>query len=69
MGQLTIRQLGFALGAEVTGVDLRQPLEDLAREEILRAWHQHLVLVFPEALKFSPVAPYVRRALARPIDA
>ena len=24
-----------------------------------------LVLVFPEALKFSPVAPYVRRALAR----
>ena len=47
MGQLTIRQLGFALGAEVTGIDLRQPLNDLARREILDAWHRHLVLVFP----------------------
>jgi DNA-binding HxlR family transcriptional regulator len=30
---------------------------------------REMVLVFPEALRFSPVAPYVRRALARPIDA
>ena len=27
---------------------------------------RELVLVFPEALRFSPVAPYVRRGLARP---
>ena len=47
MGQLSVRQLGFALGAEVTGIDLRKPLNDLARLEILEAWHKHLVLVFP----------------------
>jgi taurine dioxygenase len=47
MGQLAIRPLGFALGAEVTGIDLRQPLNDLARRELLEAWHRNLVLVFP----------------------
>jgi len=47
MGQLTVRQLGFALGAEVTGIDPRKPLNDLSRKEVLDAWHQHLVLVFP----------------------
>jgi taurine dioxygenase len=47
MGQPAVRQLGFALGGEVTGIDLRKPLNDLARREILDAWHRHLVLVFP----------------------
>ena len=47
MGQLTVRQLGFALGAEVTGLDLRKPLDDTARRGILEAWHRHQVLVFP----------------------
>jgi len=47
MPRITVRQLGFALGAEVTGLDLRRPLDDLARREILDAWHRHLVLVFP----------------------
>jgi taurine dioxygenase len=48
MGQINVKQLGFALGAQVTGIDLRQPLNDLARKEILDAWHRHLVLVFPD---------------------
>jgi taurine dioxygenase len=47
MGRIATRQLGFALGAEVTGIELRKPLDDLARKEILDAWHRHLVLVFP----------------------
>jgi taurine dioxygenase len=47
MSRLTVKQLGYALGAEVTGLDLRQPLDDLARREILEAWRKHLVLVFP----------------------
>ncbi|MGE0873483.1 MAG: TauD/TfdA dioxygenase family protein [Burkholderiales bacterium] len=47
MAQFTVRQLGFAQGAEITGLDLRQPLNDLARKELLDAWHRHLVLVFP----------------------
>jgi taurine dioxygenase len=47
MQSLAINPLGFALGAEVTGVDLRQPLGALQIEQILDAWHKHLVLVFP----------------------
>jgi taurine dioxygenase len=48
MSQLRVRPLGFALGAEVTGVDLRKPLGELLRRQIMEAWHQHLVLVFPD---------------------
>jgi taurine dioxygenase len=48
MAQITVTQLGFALGAEVTGIDLKAPLNDLARQEILEAWRKHLVLVFPK---------------------
>ena len=45
-------------------------LRSAMREGLVRVTgRRELVLVFPEALKFSPVAPYVRRALARPIDA
>lgn len=47
MARITVKPLGFALGAEVTGLDLRKPIDDLARKEIVDAWHQHLVLVFP----------------------
>ena len=47
MGQIDVEQLGFALGARVTGIDLTQPLNDLAKKAILDAWHRHLVLVFP----------------------
>jgi taurine dioxygenase len=47
MARITVTPLGFALGAEITGIDLRQPLHDLARQEILDAWRRHLVLVFP----------------------
>ena len=35
-----------ALGAEIRGVDLSQPLQDSLAEEILNAWHKHLVLRF-----------------------
>lgn len=47
MARFTVKQLGFALGAEVSGLDLREPLDDLTRCELLEAWHLHLVLVFP----------------------
>jgi taurine dioxygenase len=47
MSRLTVKPLGYALGAEVTGLDLRKPLDDLARREIVEAWRKHLVLVFP----------------------
>ena len=47
MPRLTITPLGFALGAQITGIDLRQPLDDFVRQEIINAWHQHLVVIFP----------------------
>ena len=43
---LKIRKLSHALGAEVTGVDLRK-LDDATFDEIRRAWHEHLLLRFP----------------------
>lgn len=42
-----IEQLGFALGAAIHGVDLKQPVKDEDMAEIHAAWLQHLVLVFP----------------------
>lgn len=43
---LEVRRLGPSLGAEIRGVDLTQPLDDVAVEEIARAFEQHGVLVF-----------------------
>ena len=45
--RITVRPLGAALGAEVRGVDMRQPLDAETRKEILDAWMKYLVLVFP----------------------
>lgn len=42
------RKLSNALGASVTGVDLREPLTDGQFAQIREAWLQHLLLVFPE---------------------
>jgi taurine dioxygenase len=47
MVEVSVRPLGYALGAEVTGVDLRQPLDKPVLQQIHQAWLDHLVLVFP----------------------
>lgn len=44
---LTVRKLDFALGAEVRGLDLRQPLDANTFKAIHDAWMEHLVLIFP----------------------
>jgi taurine dioxygenase len=44
---ITVRRLSHALGAEITGVDLRQPLDAATEVEVRRAWADHLVIVFP----------------------
>ena len=46
--RITVRPLSPALGAEVRGVDMRQPLDAQTRQEVLDAWMQYLVLVFPD---------------------
>ena len=48
MAQLHVRRLGYALGAEVRGVDLSQPLDAATFGEIHRLWLEHLVLCFPD---------------------
>ena len=43
---LSVRPLAEALGAEIAGVDLAQPVTDAAFEQIEDAFHEHCVLVF-----------------------
>jgi taurine dioxygenase len=45
---LEVRALSGAIGAEVLGVDLSQPLDDQVIDAIRAAWLEHLVLVFPD---------------------
>jgi alpha-ketoglutarate-dependent taurine dioxygenase len=46
--RLTVRKLHPALGAEVRGVDMRQPLDAATFDELHGIWMEHLVLVFPD---------------------
>ena len=43
---MTIRPTGAAVGAEVLGVDLSQPIPPDVAEALKRAWAEHLVLLF-----------------------
>ena len=45
---LSIRRVGVFLGAEITGVDLRRPVEEPTIEAIRQAHAEHGVLVFPD---------------------
>ena len=45
--RLTVRKLHPALGAEVRGIDMRQPLDPATFQELHDIWMEHLVLVFP----------------------
>jgi taurine dioxygenase len=40
-----LRQLSPALGAEILGIDLRDPIDDAHKQKFLDAWHQNLVLL------------------------
>ncbi|MBM3492379.1 MAG: TauD/TfdA family dioxygenase [Alphaproteobacteria bacterium] len=46
-GALQARRLHPALGAEVSGIDMRRPLDVATREALHAAWMEHIVLVFP----------------------
>jgi taurine dioxygenase len=41
----TVRPLSPALGAEISGVDLRDPIDEALKQKFLDAWHQHLVIL------------------------
>jgi len=40
-----VRNLSPALGAEISGVDLRDPIDDALKQKLLDAWHRHLVIL------------------------
>jgi taurine dioxygenase len=44
---ITVKPRHPALGAEVRGLDLRQPMDANTRQAVVDAWTAHLVLVFP----------------------
>lgn len=44
---ITVKPLSQALGAEVTGLDLRDEIDSAAQAILVEAWHRHQVLCFP----------------------
>ena len=44
---LALRRLSPMIGAEISGVDLSQPLSDASFKAIHAVWLQHHVIVFP----------------------
>jgi taurine dioxygenase len=60
MSTMWVQPTGGALGADVYGVDLSQPMSDDTFQKVLNAWGEHLVLRFsgqklddPTLMKFS----------------
>lgn len=47
MNAITVTPLGFAAGAQISGIDLREPLSNAQHQQIYDAWLKHIVLVFP----------------------
>ena len=43
---MKVRRLGYALGAEVSGIDISKPLDKMAYTELYNAFLEHHVLVF-----------------------
>ena len=46
--RITVAPLTGAIGAEIRGVDLSRPLDDETKEEILAAFHDYMVVYFPD---------------------
>jgi taurine dioxygenase len=42
---ITVRPLSPALGAEISGVDLRDPIDETLKQAFLDIWHQYLVIL------------------------
>jgi taurine dioxygenase len=62
MSALKVRRIGYALGAEVTGVDLNQRVDDETFAAIRKAWIENIVLVFPgQDLELEPMKLFCER--------
>jgi len=67
-GTLEIRRIAGALGAEVHGVDLAQPLSREQVGELRRAWLEHLVLFFRDQALTPGQFMVFARAWGEPIE-
>lgn len=47
MTMITVRELHPLIGAAVTGIDARRPMDQATFDAVHQAWMDHLVLVFP----------------------
>jgi taurine dioxygenase len=61
MNPITVTPLASALGAEISGVDLRSPIAADAVAQIQKAWREHLVLRFRGQLLSDPELMAVTR--------
>ncbi|MEZ4356779.1 MAG: TauD/TfdA family dioxygenase [Myxococcota bacterium] len=61
MGGIGIRRVTAVIGAEISGIDLREPLDATRRDAILEALVEHHVLFFRD----QPLTPEQHIALAR----
>ena len=59
--RIGVEPISGACGAEISGVDLREPLDDDVRAEIMTAFEQFLVLVFRD----QPLTPEQHKAFSR----
>jgi taurine dioxygenase len=59
---ITIQPSGAALGADIAGVDISQPLDEATFDRIEAAWHEHLVLRFRDVrLSDAQLVAFSRR--------
>jgi taurine dioxygenase len=77
--RIKVRPLAGRIGADIYDVDLSQPLADAAWQEILRAFHEHIVLHFHDQVltpdqhiaftkRFGPIShvPFVKHMAEHP---
>lgn len=65
---IAVRPVAGALGAEVFGIDLAQPLDTDTLTEIRRAWLDHLVLFFRDQRLDSEQYLAFARRIAAPVE-
>lgn len=53
---MKVKRMTGTIGAHITDIDLSRPVSDRDAAELVRLWHEHLVLVFPGQHEITPRA-------------
>ena len=62
MTSLNIQRIAGAIGAEISGIDLRQPIDDALMARIRAVWLEHLVIFFrDQTLSSAEFLAFARR--------